>query len=146
VRAGARAAGDRHRVRDRRAAARSGYRAAARRTRPPCRTGGRGLCDLARIGDAAGVTVTSSPDDALPSAEETSVTDDALPSAEETGVTALAAATPDTRDRYVDFLRVLSICAVIVGHWLLSMLTLYGAGDLSFRLPFELITWVLQVM
>jgi fucose 4-O-acetylase-like acetyltransferase len=58
----------------------------------------------------------------------------------------LAAATPDTRDRYVDFVRVLSICAVIVGHWLLSMITLYGAGQLPFRLPFQLVTWVLQVM
>jgi hypothetical protein len=58
----------------------------------------------------------------------------------------VAAATPDTRDRYVDFLRVLSIAVVIVGHWLLSMLTLYGAGQLPFRLPFQLITWALQVM
>jgi hypothetical protein len=58
----------------------------------------------------------------------------------------LAAATPATRDRYVDFLRVLSIGAVIVGHWLLSMLTLYGAGRLPFQLPFQLITWGLQVM
>src|SRR6266516_7666811 len=59
---------------------------------------------------------------------------------------AVTAATPDTRDRFVDFLRVLSIFAVIVGHWLLSMLTLYGAGQVSFQLPFELITWALQVM
>jgi hypothetical protein len=78
------------------------------------------VTELAEIGDAAWVTPSTS--------------------------AALAAATPDTRDRYVDFLRVVSIGAVIVGHWLLSMLTLYGAGDLSFRLPFELITWVLQVM
>jgi hypothetical protein len=66
--------------------------------------------------------------------------------AEPASATELAAATPDTRDRYVDFVRVLSICAVIVGHWLLSMLTLYGAGQLPFRLPFQLVTWVLQVM
>src|SRR5262249_11566537 len=46
----------------------------------------------------------------------------------------------------VDFIRVLSICAVIVGHWLLAMVTLYGAGQLPFRLPFQVITWVLQVM
>src|SRR5947207_13130999 len=58
----------------------------------------------------------------------------------------VATATPVTRDRYVDFLRVLSIAAVIVGHWLLSMLTLYGAGRLPFQLPFQLITWGLQVM
>lgn len=58
----------------------------------------------------------------------------------------LADATPDTRDRYVDFVRVLSICAVIVGHWLLSMITLYGAGRLPFQVPFQLVTWVLQVM
>ncbi|WP_433061167.1 acyltransferase family protein [Dactylosporangium sp. CS-033363] len=58
----------------------------------------------------------------------------------------LAAATPDRRDRYVDLIRVVSICAVIVGHWLLAMVTLYGAGELPFRLPFQIITWVLQVM
>src|SRR5262249_38055732 len=64
-----------------------------------------------------------------------------------TGCTACGrAATPATRDRYVDFIRVLSITAVIIGHWLLSMLTLYGAGQLPFHLPFQLVTWVLQVM
>ena len=33
----------------------------------------------------------------------------------------VAAATPDTRNRYVDFLRALSICAVVVGHWLIGL-------------------------
>jgi fucose 4-O-acetylase-like acetyltransferase len=59
---------------------------------------------------------------------------------------ALAKATAADRDRYVDFVRVASICAVIVGHWLLALLTLYGAGNLSHRVPFELVTWAMQVM
>ena len=33
---------------------------------------------------------------------------------------ALADATPDSRNRYVDFLRAASIAAVIFGHWLVS--------------------------
>jgi hypothetical protein len=32
----------------------------------------------------------------------------------------LAAKTPDARNRYVDFLRALSICAVVFGHWLMA--------------------------
>jgi fucose 4-O-acetylase-like acetyltransferase len=30
----------------------------------------------------------------------------------------LASRTPDTRDRYVDFLRAASILAVVLGHWI----------------------------
>jgi fucose 4-O-acetylase-like acetyltransferase len=58
----------------------------------------------------------------------------------------VAQATAANRDRYVDLVRVASICAVIVGHWLLALLTLYGAGNLSHRVPFELVTWGMQVM
>lgn len=32
----------------------------------------------------------------------------------------LATKTPETRNRYVDFLRALSICAVVFGHWLMA--------------------------
>lgn len=32
----------------------------------------------------------------------------------------LAAKTPESRNRYVDFLRALSICAVVFGHWLMA--------------------------
>ena len=33
----------------------------------------------------------------------------------------LAAATPKTRDRYVDFLRVASLMVVMLGHWLMAV-------------------------
>ena len=32
----------------------------------------------------------------------------------------LAVKTPESRNRYVDFLRALSICAVVFGHWLMA--------------------------
>jgi hypothetical protein len=35
----------------------------------------------------------------------------------------LAAATPASRDRYVDFLRAFAIVMVVVGHWLAVMIT-----------------------
>ena len=38
----------------------------------------------------------------------------------------LAARTPDSRDRYVDFLRVFSLGTVIVGHWLMAVLRVEG--------------------
>ena len=34
----------------------------------------------------------------------------------------LAARTPDTRDRYVDFLRAVSILAVVFGHWMIMII------------------------
>ena len=46
----------------------------------------------------------------------------------------LAAKTPDDRNRYVDFLRAISILMVITGHWLVAAPWLDGdtfvAGDL----------------
>ena len=33
---------------------------------------------------------------------------------------ALAERTPDTRNRYVDFLRAVSITVVVLGHWLMA--------------------------
>lgn len=63
----------------------------------------------------------------------------------------LAAATPDTRDRYVDFLRAFSIAVVVLGHWLMATVT-WGAsgvraGNLLAAIPaMQPLTWLLQVM
>ena len=38
----------------------------------------------------------------------------------------LAARTPDTRDRYVDFLRAVSILAVVFGHWMIMIIWWQG--------------------
>jgi Acyltransferase family len=58
----------------------------------------------------------------------------------------LAAATPVDRDRYADLLRLFSIGMVVLGHWVVALLTLYGAGPVSTSLPLMLSTWVWQVM
>ena len=66
-------------------------------------------------------------------------------------VTELAAATPASRDRYVDFLRALSIAVVVFGHWLMAIV-FYEDGRVSGESALEvipgtwLLTWVLQVM
>lgn len=63
----------------------------------------------------------------------------------------LAEATPDRRDRYVDFLRAFSITTVIFGHWMGAVVEWHG-GQLSGTSALDLvsglwiITWVLQVM
>jgi hypothetical protein len=64
---------------------------------------------------------------------------------------ALAAATPATRDRYVDLLRAASICAVVFGHWFIGiihvengLITLSSAVGVTSGL--WLGTWILQVM
>ena len=63
----------------------------------------------------------------------------------------LAKATPSTRDRYVDFLRALSISVVVFGHWLVAIVYLQGS-DLSGSSALDEVpaarplTWVLQVM
>jgi hypothetical protein len=66
--------------------------------------------------------------------------------------TALAAATPESRNRYVDFLRALSICAVVVGHWLVAAPYIVD-GDLNLTgnilqsQPWtQWLSWVFQVM
>jgi fucose 4-O-acetylase-like acetyltransferase len=66
-------------------------------------------------------------------------------------VEALAAATPASRDRYVDFLRAASICAVVFGHWFIGIIhrdqglvTLTSAVGLTRGM--WLGTWVFQVM
>ena len=63
----------------------------------------------------------------------------------------LAAATPGTRDRYVDFLRALSIAVVVFGHWLMAIVfndggTITGASALEVIPGIWVLTWVLQVM
>src|SRR5882757_11200145 len=71
--------------------------------------------------------------------------DNNLPAAPDTAQ-ALAAATPLDRDRYADLLRLFSIGMVALGHWVVALLTLYGAGSVSTSMPVMLTTWVWQVM
>jgi fucose 4-O-acetylase-like acetyltransferase len=64
---------------------------------------------------------------------------------------ALADATPAGRDRYVDFLRVVSIVTVVLGHWTIAAVRRSGDGlaagnALSTTPGLWLATWVLQVM
>lgn len=64
-----------------------------------------------------------------------------------THVRDLAEATPVTRDRYIDLLRVLSLGTVVLGHWLMAAVTTDGVGNLLAVVPeLQLLTWVLQVM
>ncbi|MEU9862772.1 acyltransferase [Streptomyces sp. NPDC047971] len=60
----------------------------------------------------------------------------------------LAAATPATRDRYVDLLRVASLGVVVLGHWLMAAVTTDGSvGNLLAVVPeLQAVTWALQVM
>ena len=64
---------------------------------------------------------------------------------------AVAAAAPESRNRYVDFLRAPSICAVVLGHWLMAAPWI---DDGSIRISSMLehqqwtrwMTWAFQVM
>ncbi len=63
----------------------------------------------------------------------------------------MAAQTPEARNRYVDFLRSVSILAVIIGHWMIA--TAYvvdgemSAGHLLVGRPqLNWLTWIFQVM
>ncbi|MFE4590520.1 acyltransferase family protein [Streptomyces laurentii] len=60
----------------------------------------------------------------------------------------LAAATPASRDRYIDLLRVASLAVVVLGHWLMAAVTADGqVGNLLAVVPgLQLLTWALQVM
>jgi fucose 4-O-acetylase-like acetyltransferase len=63
----------------------------------------------------------------------------------------VAARTPESRNRYVDFLRAVSILMVISGHWLVAAPYLVdGELTLSSMLAFQrwtqLLSWVFQVM
>ncbi len=63
----------------------------------------------------------------------------------------LAAKTPKTRDRYVDFLRAFSISVVVFGHWITAVIVRTNGGIRVFNaigiIPgLWLTTWVFQVM
>jgi hypothetical protein len=70
---------------------------------------------------------------------------------ERASAASLAAATPDDRDRWVDFLRALSIGVVVLGHWLIAVVV-WRDGQVEGFNALERIdgmwplTWVLQVM
>src|SRR3954465_11093579 len=77
------------------------------------------------------------------------------PSGDDRGVnraTELAARTPASRDRYVDFLRVLSLGVVIIGHWLMAVLFVSPDGQvpaanlLAIMPRLQPLTWLFQVM
>ena len=66
-------------------------------------------------------------------------------------ISRLVAATPATRDRYVDFLRAFSIAVVVFGHWLMAVVyerdgRLEGGSALDLVPGLWVLTWVLQVM
>ncbi len=68
-----------------------------------------------------------------------------------TGLDAMVAATPATRDRYVDFLRAASIVVVVLGHWTISLIAWDGGvirstSALGKGAGLWLATWVFQVM
>ena len=63
----------------------------------------------------------------------------------------MAAKTPDERNRYVDFLRAVSILMVVTGHWLIVALYYkdgaFIPGDLlELRPKTQWLTWIFQVM
>jgi fucose 4-O-acetylase-like acetyltransferase len=63
----------------------------------------------------------------------------------------LAAATPKTRDRYVDFLRAASIAAVVFGHWFIGVIhrengLVYLTSAVGLSSGLWLGTWLFQVM
>jgi fucose 4-O-acetylase-like acetyltransferase len=64
----------------------------------------------------------------------------------------LAGATPASRDRYVDLLRAVAIGCVVLGHWLIAVVRLDGAGHvhatnaLAEAPALQWLTWAFQVM
>ncbi|MER6434989.1 acyltransferase [Streptomyces sp. NPDC001185] len=64
----------------------------------------------------------------------------------------LAAATPATRDKYIDLLRVASLGTVVLGHWLMAAVSVGEDGRaevgnlLAVQPRLQVLTWVLQVM
>ncbi|HVL89483.1 MAG TPA: acyltransferase family protein, partial [Actinomycetota bacterium] len=67
------------------------------------------------------------------------------------GAAGLAAATPASRDRVADFLRLAAIVVVVAGHWLMAVVT-WQDGRFAGENALETIphawalTWLLQVM
>lgn len=67
------------------------------------------------------------------------------------GIDELVEATPATRDRYVDFLRAVSICVVVVGHWTIAIISwddgiIRSTSAVGKAPGLWLATWVFQVM
>ena len=63
----------------------------------------------------------------------------------------MAEATPPERNRYVDFLRAVSILMVVTGHWLVATVwyhdgTLTPGDLLELRPRTQWMTWIFQVM
>lgn len=64
----------------------------------------------------------------------------------------LAEATPASRDKYIDLLRVASLGTVVLGHWLMAAVTVGDDGRaevgnlLAVEPGLQLLTWVLQIM
>ena len=63
----------------------------------------------------------------------------------------MAERTPPERNRYVDFLRAVSICAVVFGHWLMATAYRTEAGleignVLAIQAPTQWLSWAFQVM
>ncbi len=64
---------------------------------------------------------------------------------------AVAAATPSSRERYVDFLRVFSLAVVMLGHWLMAVVEWHDgrlvAGNILEAAPAaQWLTWMFQIM
>ena len=67
------------------------------------------------------------------------------------GARKMAEATPDSRNRYVDLIRVVSIGVVVLGHWTMAVLghrngTFTGSNLLELNPDLQILTWVFQVM
>jgi peptidoglycan/LPS O-acetylase OafA/YrhL len=67
------------------------------------------------------------------------------------GIGDLAAATPASRERYVDFLRAVSILVVVVGHWTISLIfwddgVIRSTSAIGKAPGLWLATWLFQVM
>jgi hypothetical protein len=63
----------------------------------------------------------------------------------------LASATPATRNRFVDLIRVASIGVVVIGHWLMAVLGYRGGAFTGRNLleidpGIQILTWIFQVM
>jgi fucose 4-O-acetylase-like acetyltransferase len=67
------------------------------------------------------------------------------------GISDLAAATPASRDRYVDFLRALSILVVVIGHWTIALIywdggVIRSTSAIGKAPGLWMATWLCQVM
>jgi hypothetical protein len=74
-----------------------------------------------------------------------------VPTSSRPSAAGLAGATPASRDRYVDFLRVASLAVVVLGHWIMAAVV-YADGRLRAGNVLEVapgarwLTWVFQIM